>query len=34
MGKASAMSVILFGITLVFGVIQIVSMSRDDNYDS
>ena len=34
MGKASAMSVILFGIALVFGIIQIVSMSRDDNYDN
>ena len=34
MGKASAMSVILFGIALVFSIIQIVSMSRDDNYDN
>lgn len=34
LGKASAMSVILFAITLVFGVVQIVSMTRDSNYDT
>jgi len=33
MGKASAMSVILFLMTLIFGVIQIFSMTRDENYD-
>lgn len=34
MGKASAMSMILFAITLVFGLVQILSMTRDQNYDS
>ncbi|MDO5678597.1 MAG: sugar ABC transporter permease, partial [Propionibacteriaceae bacterium] len=32
LGKASAMSVLLFGITLIFGLIQIFSMTRDENY--
>jgi raffinose/stachyose/melibiose transport system permease protein len=34
LGKASAMSVILFAMTLVFGVVQVFSMTKDDNYDS
>lgn len=34
LGKASAMSVILFAMTLVFGAVQVVSMTRDDNYDN
>lgn len=34
LGKASAMSVILFAMTFVFGAIQIFSMTRDDNYDA
>lgn len=33
LGKASAMSVILFAMTLVFGAFQIFSMTKDDNYD-
>lgn len=34
LGKASAMSAILFVMTLFFGAIQVFSMTRDDNYDS
>jgi ABC-type sugar transport system permease subunit len=34
LGKASAMSVILFAMTFVLGVVQILSMTRDENYDN
>lgn len=34
LGKASAMSVILFAMTLIFGVIQVTSMTKDENYDN
>lgn len=32
-GKACAMSVVLFLFVLVFGVVQVKTMSKDDNYD-
>ena len=32
-GKACAMSVILFLFVLAFGVVQVKTMSRDENYD-
>jgi raffinose/stachyose/melibiose transport system permease protein len=31
-GKACAMSVLLFGFVLIFGITQVKTMSRDDNY--
>lgn len=33
LGKSSAMSVILFAMTLVFGIVQVFSMTKDENYD-
>lgn len=33
-GKACAMSVILFAFVLVFGILQVKTMSRDENYDN
>lgn len=33
LGGASTMSVLLFLMTLIFGIIQIFSMTKDDNYD-
>lgn len=33
-GKACAMSVVLFFFVLIFGVIQVKTMSRDENYDA
>ena len=34
LGKAGAMSVVLFVVTLIFGAVQIFSMTKDENYDS
>jgi ABC-type sugar transport system permease subunit len=33
-GKACAMSVILFAFVLLFGILQVKTMSRDDNYEN